>query len=207
MKKIWALILAAALMLSLAACGGNNEVDENSDESGTNTDTSVLEIGETITTDYFEFTLTGVNFLEESDGLWDYYNSWSWDKGEEVFILCNYSVNFIGKEEVSLAPVSRMTVSYGDGYTFEDYREFLLYSDGEDTVDLNGAISNFTNTYTQSGSSAGTNVIAFKPLTDETYTGYGYLKVPIEVMQNESEPLTINLSVSGGEGSYSYNIR
>ncbi len=100
-----------------------------------------------------------------------------------------------------------MKHSYGDGYTFEDYREFLLYSDGEDTVDLNGAISNFTNTYTQSGSSAGTNVIAFKPLTDETYTGYGYLKVPIEVMQNESEPLTINLSVSGGEGSYSYNIR
>ena len=54
MKKILPLILAAALMLSLAACGGNNEVDENSDESGTNTDTSVLEIGETITTDYFE---------------------------------------------------------------------------------------------------------------------------------------------------------
>ena len=206
MKKIGVLILAADLMLSLAACGGSN-IGENGNESGTGTEAPTLEIGETITTDYFEFALTDVDFLEESDGLWDYYNSWSWEKGEEAFILCTYSVRFVGKEEVSVAPVSRMTVSYGDGYTFEDFREFIVYADGEDTVERDGTVLNFTNTYTQSGSNMGTNVISFRPLAEEIYTGYGYLKVPAEVMQEESEPLTISISVSGGESSYSYRLR
>ena len=51
MKKILPLILAAALMLSLAACGGETENSDN------DADTQYYNIGDTVSTDIVDFTL------------------------------------------------------------------------------------------------------------------------------------------------------
>ena len=59
MKKTLAFILAATLMLSLAACGGENENSNNdADKSAENdVDTQYYNIGDTVSTDIVDFTL------------------------------------------------------------------------------------------------------------------------------------------------------
>ena len=62
MKKVLSLMLAAALMLSLAACGGTENTSSDSGEaaaSGSNSgdDTQYYNVGETVSTDIVDFTL------------------------------------------------------------------------------------------------------------------------------------------------------
>ena len=76
MKKILPLILAVALTLSLAACGGEiGDSPNTTTGNGENNQTSgVLKIGDTSTAGDWEFTLTGIEFsdavADENNGLY-----------------------------------------------------------------------------------------------------------------------------------------
>ena len=75
MKRLIALLLAAALALSLAACGSSennnsgssekNETGNNIDSSSSNQENQMLSIGDTFSNEDFEFTLTDVEFANE----------------------------------------------------------------------------------------------------------------------------------------------
>ena len=67
MKKILPLILAVALTLSLAACGGEiGDSPNTTTGNGENNQTSgVLKIGDTSTAGDWEFTLTGCCFANK----------------------------------------------------------------------------------------------------------------------------------------------
>ncbi|MEI3311649.1 MAG: hypothetical protein V8R78_07730 [Evtepia gabavorous] len=62
MKKLLALMLSAAFMISLAACGGKNNVAQNNDNDAAKSiendaDTQYYNIGDTVSTDIVDFTL------------------------------------------------------------------------------------------------------------------------------------------------------
>ena len=67
MKKLLALMLAAALALSLVACGGGGAEDNNTTPSGGEDSTpenEAFHLGDTVTTDDIELTLTGFEYGE-----------------------------------------------------------------------------------------------------------------------------------------------
>ena len=75
MKRWMALLLAAVLCFSLAACEGSknsdadsskkNETDNNIDSGSSNQENQILSIGDTFSNEDFEFTLTDVEFANE----------------------------------------------------------------------------------------------------------------------------------------------
>ena len=76
MKKRMALLLSAALMLSLTACGGGTEPKE-ADSSGSTSSTAsssatesangMLVVGEPYATGAFDITVTGFDFTEQAE--------------------------------------------------------------------------------------------------------------------------------------------
>ena len=71
MKKILALLLAAVMVLSMAACGNNANTDETQATEATETAASALEILETIWAKYGEdekFAIIGGNMESAVDG-------------------------------------------------------------------------------------------------------------------------------------------
>ena len=75
MKRWMALLLAAVLCFSLAACEGSknsdadsskkNETDNNIDSGSSNQENQILSIGDTFSNEDFELTLTDVEFANE----------------------------------------------------------------------------------------------------------------------------------------------
>lgn len=205
MKKLLALIVAAALSLSLVACGGGGGAGDNdtpstgngdttsadtpsggdskSDQNNTSTgDLPELQLNETITTEYFDFTLTDVTFVEATSLP---IGSYTLDD-DKVFLVCDYSLDYIGKENNPIGPIAKMQVLYGDGYTFDDYNEVIL------TLDSDGHIKEEELTLTNKGQRS---PVSFEPLSDNTYLGCGYLAVPVKVKDDTEGNLSIKISI------------
>ena len=71
MKKLFALLLALTMVLSLAACGNTNTTPDNTDNAAANVPASALEILEKIWADYSEdemFPVIGGNMESPVDG-------------------------------------------------------------------------------------------------------------------------------------------
>ena len=72
MKKRMALLLSAALMLSLTACGGGTESEEadgsgSTSSSATESTNGMLVVGEPYATGAFDITVTGFDFTEQAE--------------------------------------------------------------------------------------------------------------------------------------------
>ena len=198
MKRLLALLLAAILALSLVACGGDNNSStseengsEDSSNSSSNTETEykTIQLNETVTTENFDFTLTSVEFAEKSSEITTSYTVEIMDSDKEL-LRCDYTISYIGKESLSSSPVA-MTVLYGDGYTFRDGRQYILSPDGE-----------LEETYRYSNNSSTSMSVNFEPLTDDIYTGYGFMEIPETVKSSTEEPLSILILINGEELLY-----
>lgn len=198
MKRWLAFILAAAMTLSLTACGGENSAADNGEKaaadssnassdaqvSDTQTEDKTIQLNETVTTEKFEFTLTQAAFVGKSSEIAAGYTAEVSDSDKE-FLRCDYTLRYIGKNSLSSSPVA-MTVQYGDGYTFEDGRQYLLSPDGQ-----------LKETYRYSGNASTNLSVTFEPLTEDVYTGYGFVEVPSTVKDSEEEPLRVSVLISG----------
>lgn len=214
MKKLLALILAAALALSLVACGGGSGAgDTNTSSTGSGDTTSAdtpsggndtssnqteytsLQLNETVTTTdgNFEATLTSIDFVGTSDEIGDYTVEVL--DSDKVLLRCCFSLNFIGKESLNTSFILPMKVSYGDGYIFKERRTYI-----QDGDTLNRII------HVDSKGTTNSKFMNFEPLASDTYLGYTYLEVPKEVETNSDEKLSILISIGDGF-NYLYNIR
>lgn len=220
MKKILLLVLTAALMLSLASCGGGESSDTlNGDESNiTSGETSDatsggetdLKIGDTASAGDQDFTLTDVEFshamVDENNGLYylrpadDEYksaagNSFYTAESGNVFLFFTAELSYNGKETAELGSQSENSIGfeirYGDGYTFDTY-EFVI-------ADAQGA----------DGSNLYTYDSAFEPL-DSGRECRGYFEVPLEVQNSETDFLALAVTfmdIDGTETELVYDIR
>ncbi|MDR3766206.1 MAG: hypothetical protein Q3Y08_04110 [Butyricicoccus sp.] len=197
MRRWIAFILAAVMTLSFTACGGENSTSakgensaaDSSTSSGAQTEDKTIQLNETVTTDKFEFTLTNAEFVGKSSEIADNYVVEIMDSDKEL-LRCDYTLSYIGKESLSSSPVA-MTVQYGDGYTFEDGRQYLVSPDGE-----------MKETYRYYDNSSTNMSINFEPLTEDVYTGYGFVEVPETAKDSTEEKLCISILISGEEFLY-----
>lgn len=228
MKKLLALMLAAALALSLVACGGGGGTGDTNTPSGGNGDTTstdapsggedsalqgetstqpeMKELGETITTENFEFTLMqaifGTNLCPDTsspdylivDG--DYSTTVTGVDGKKytrayvadddrAYVSIAYTLNYIGKTSLTWTPA--ISVDYNDGYTFSG-----------------AAYSNSTVMYKEDEKWNTSTSIALEPLAPEREFRFVF-DVPREVMENTDAPVKINISLDGSQ--YTYSIR
>ena len=167
MKKAITLLLAAVMALSLTACGGNDgntttpsggdstptaatTQEETTTPSETPTiepEQQILKIGETVSTDVVEFTLTSVKLSQylisritttPSGSILavvneDYYlpsdsqttttaNSSTNASDGHTFVSFEYTVKFLGKQSTLFwYLVHMMEVDYDDGFVFSSY--------------------------------------------------------------------------------------
>lgn len=191
MKKKNVLFLCLVMILSflLVACGGNKT-----------SDSTELKVGEVATSDKIEFTLTKVDFVEVLDSKDEEYLlsvDYNTEKivAEEgkVLVPFSFTVKYIGKEEAGLTIGEGMSLTYGDGYTFDNCSV---------CINQGGA---WDKTYEKAGQSTRRGSANFQPLDPTVYECRGYFEVPLEVMENTSEPLKLEVPLSGE--TYSYVIR
>ena len=212
MKRVLPLILAAALALSLAACGGetSNSPDTTTDNGENNQTSGVLKIGDTGTAGDWEFTLTDTEFsdtvTDETNGLYylrpadDEYksetgNSFYTAESGDIFLFFTAELTYNGKESAEIGSQGEnyigFEIRYGDGYTFDAY-EFAI-------ADTQGA----------DGSNLYVYDSTFEPL-DTSRECRGYFEVPLEVQNNESDSLELVVTfidIEGTETELVYDIR
>ena len=193
MKKLTVLLLAGAMSFSLVACGGdtasNPEQDGGNSTSSSEAEYKTIQLNETVTTERFEFTLTNAEFAGKSAEITAGYTAEIMDSDKEL-LRCDYTIHYIGKESLNSSPVA-MTVLYGDGYTFQDGRQYIVSSDGE-----------MKETYRSTNNAATTSYVTFEPLTDTVYTGYGLMEVPETVKNETEEPLSVSIMIDGAKLLY-----
>lgn len=215
MKKMISFLLAGALVLSLAACGGSESSDTlNGDESNKTSDAmsgdkTDLKIGDTASAGDWDFTLIDVEFsdamTDENNGLYylrpadDEYksaagNSFYTAESGNVFLFFTAELSYNGKESAELGSQSENSIGfeirYGDGYIFDTY-EFVI-ADGQ------GADG--SNLYTYDN--------VFEPL-DSGRECRGYFEVPLEVQNSETD-LTLAVTfmdINGAKTELVYDIR
>ena len=193
MKKAITILLASALMLSMAACGGNTTPSENTTtppSSGNDTPTTQgettpnitpeatpeiqeIKIGEMLKTDVVEFTLNSFEFVEKFE-----INNTSYKpKDGNVCASISYSVKNIGKIKLStlLQFKNYFALVYGDGYSFKADIEpqFTLKNDGSWSSSI---------------------PMDLEPLSSEIEIR-SYISVPLEVSENISEPLILEVRI------------
>lgn len=248
MKKLLALMLTAALTLSLAACGGGGSGENNassapssSGEDSTSTEepseAQGLKIGDTCTGNIFEITLTDTEFgdklntdctsenfmlpSEDGEGV-----IWVPEDGN-IFLTFSFTYNFVGKEEYEdhFRSLGAPCVTYGEGYVFGDASRhgdtrFGVFAKETDdpswhilTHSLNITLhrmlgfeenskgSIIVDLTTEEGRIKGEPYVndTYQPLDKSTYECRGFISVPLEVYENENEPLSIKFSQFPGD--------
>lgn len=194
MKKIWALALAAAMALSLTACGGGSS--DTPSESA-----AALQLGDTGSAGDWSFTLTDVEFCDamadDNNGL--YYlrpadeeyksaagHSFYTAGSGNVYLFFTAELSYKGKETAEIGNQSENSISfelqYGDGYSF-DATEFAI-------ADSQGA----------DGSNLYTFDTAFEPLGAGRECR-GYFEVPLEVQDSEANPLALAVTFMDLDGN------
>lgn len=207
-------MLAAALALSLVACGGDSGAGDNNTPSGGGEDSTPptdaettppeehdienqIALNDTKTTENFEVTLTRVEF---ADSLTNIKNSEDYllpategstmtASSGKTFLMFEIELKFIGKEGGSMA-IGGNTISYGDGYTFSDYEAYVL-ENGTWELKFREESGNQTSYY-----------ITPEPLSDNIYTFRGYYELPIATRDNEDESLLMMVNIQGNHFNY-----
>ena len=206
MKKVLSLLLAFVMCLSLCACGGGNTDASVDDETTAPTTEAPVDkddvstekeysLGDTITTDIIEFSLTRVEFAdqlkyatfstgEQPDAEYmlpttepQSNKTFVADEGY-TFLSYSYSLKYTGKEEIEVETAMGISADYNNGYTFDVWSDAYMWSN---YVSIDGDTK-------------------LKPL-DPLGEGRGCMKVPEEVSTNSAAPLKINVSIPNGDGT------
>lgn len=227
MKKLLALMLATALALSLAACGGDSGAGDNNTPStgngdttstdtpsgggednstppandGTTNDAQTLSFGDTVTTEHFEFTPVFEGFANEVAN-WPDENYLTPD-GEF------YGDNpFKASEEKTLMWFSG-TVNYIGGATSNEAFTFnykIIYdNDYEFTWNRDGCQDAYTDDI-ESGEWERENgrFMEFEPLSSKTVRHIRfYIEVPKQIEENTDKGLSVvfNITIFDGNGN------
>lgn len=211
MKKLLALMLAAALALSLVACGGSGGTGDNSTPSTGNGDTAstdtpstgngdatssdtpseggedsqiVLHLNEAVEFDDFELKIIDVRLKGNGFSI-NYSTGGRSHSGSYVVVI--YSLKNIGKN--SRRPIQRLLqLNYADGYTFlcDEY-----VNGRHPDIYANGGVN---------------SAEELQVLSSEQY----YLEafsVPGEVLNNSDEPLFLTLASDDAASLFRFDIR
>lgn len=184
MKKKITVLLVMSFVVLLTACSGES----------TST-VQELSVGDTVTTDIIQFSLTRVEFADQLK-----YASFSTGvKPDEEYMLptdehqsnktfvaddgykmlsYSYSLKYTGKEEIEVETAMGITANYNDDYNFKVWTDAYMWSD---YISIDGTT-------------------LLRPL-DPQGEGRGCMKVPAEVADNTNAPLKITVSVPNGDGT------
>ncbi len=222
MKKLLALMLAAALALSLVACGGGGAGDNNTpntpstpggggdstsqvdtettppEEEPTN-DVQTLSFGEPITTELFEFTPTFEGFAEEL-GNWP----------DQNFMTPDGQISgnnpYKAGDEKTLMWFSGI-VNYLGGATTDAVFEYsfkVIYNN--DYVFEGDSFDTGYTTDLEAGKWEYGNSMTFEPLSSKTTRHVRFnIEVPELLETDTDKGLTVVFSIGANE--YTYNIR
>ena len=244
MKKLFVFLLTVAMSLFFAACNGGNDISSNTGNdttppvtnnqqgntsitnSGENSisqdETSpqieMLEVGETIFTENFEFTLTKVVFgtnLNDKNNSKDYLiidgdypttyrivqtgeiipKHYVADEGR-AYVVIEYALKYNGKTNNRWE--QKISVDYNDGYIFSNYPKTpgLAYSD---FLYRESKHRDSEDEYWM-----GARFLDFEPLAPEQEIR-SVFDVPAEVKNSTDAPLKIRVSLDGTD--YIYFIR
>lgn len=225
MKKTFAFFLAVVLSFSLAACSGDGTGDANAPSAGKDSaaggagELQGIKVGDTITNDNFEFTLTRVEFANELYTFLDHDNTKYDDhfmlplsdsetnpgglevkaRGDTIMLTFTFRYKFIGKSAFSdtFRRLGAPCVYYGDGYTFDGNSasassEYAIFVETDDSNRAGWYILSHSTWLDVQGA---THLLAidrdYNPLDDTTYTCRGYITLPLETYENTDEPLAI----------------
>ena len=207
MKRLLALILTAALALSLVACGGGTGYNDppttssgsNGDTTSTDTpsggeesenpgDTSTdednqLVVGETYSTSLFDITITGFDFSDKAENP----NGDNHLRPRDGYVTANlyYTIKYTGKAKASDTMFAPSALHYGDGYVF-DRTEYWFYVEALDGwLNISDGI---------------------QPLTPE-FPCKACFFVPEEVETEKGVPLSIDFSNHNPDEPFFYSPR
>lgn len=194
MKKIVLMVLICSFCLLLCACSANqptntdNTTEQQEVESTEETTKSnkkeieKISIGETITTDSFEFTLNKVELTYDAkpDNPPTYYSHYPADNGQ-VYIYVNASVKNLKKQGILCDEIYSVTANYNDGY---EYNGFNIVTD-------------------TSGNFTYANITSLDPLQT---LGVHYLIDCPEEVETSDNSLVLTIELNGGE-KFAYAVR
>lgn len=202
MKKIILTVLICALCLLLCACAVNqpantddntlsqqkteNQVEvESTEETTTKTNKKEIKkisIGETITTDSFEFTLNKVelSYDVKPDNPPTWYSHYQADNGQ-VYIYVNASVKNLKKQSINCDEIYSVKADYNGGYEYSGYN-IVTDTDGDFTY---------------------ANITSLTPL--QTLGVHCLIDCPEEV-ETSDNPLVLTIELNGGE-KFTYTVR
>lgn len=216
MKRFSALILTAALALSLAACGGGGDNTSGSGGAASSkTDgggAETLSLSQEMTVGDWTFKVNkvefgdartmddhGADYLLRADaeykascmaGSSRYFQS---AEAGKIFLFFEGTLGYEGKTTmVLLSSAIDFSVGYGDGYTFESY-EFAIAKEAGAFVDpLYGTFSQ--------------NDITFEPM-DAVRVCRGYFELPAQVIDDMDEQIQLNVKMMGKEFTYVFPVK
>ena len=202
MKKLLALILAAALALSLVACGGDSGAGDTNTPSGGNGDTtstdtptgsSEYSIGDTFSTDCIEASIVSYDILTEETlrnnpiTYGDYLHGSAVNTYSEIELKENkFSTDYLNSGEKAYFIIIYSAKNVG--------KEALLSTtSGNEVIGYGNITLDYDNGYKFEYSNS---VFSKKlePLTDG-YVAMTYTFVPMEVVNNTDKPLNAVISL------------
>ena len=182
-------IVVITMCLSLCACNDTSNTGSNDANSNEETSPAVekqttpsISIGETVTTDDFEFTLNKVklSYNVEPDNPPSYYSYYAAEDGQ-VYIYINASVKNLSKHDIQCDDIYSVTADYDNGYTYQGFN-IITDTDGDFTY---------------------ANINVINPL--QTLGVHCLVDCPEEIETSE-KPLFITVKFRDGS-EYLYNIR
>lgn len=194
MKKLLALMLAAALALSLVSCGGGNDTPNN----GGNTTPeepkdTLLKVGDTAQGQMFDVTVKSVEYIDSipngflldmwSPAVKQTYQDVTAEEGFTI-VKITYSFTYNGKDTGEF--YFGLTLDYDDGYTFNGLGEHAL------PAVTTGQKVGFEEKYVTGEK---THFSVSDPLTYKGDEGVKYIIVNDEVISNTDKPFVLKIDV------------
>lgn len=188
MKKILALILAAALALSLVACGGDGGAGDNNTPS---TPSDGLKVGDTAQGQMVDVTVKSVEYIDSipngflrdmwSPAVEQTYKDVTAEEGFTI-VKITYSFTYKGKDTGEF--YFGLTLDYDDGYTFSDFSGHAL------PVARTDGVVGFKEEYVTGEK---THFSITDPLTYEGDEAVKYIIVNDEVISNTDKPFVLKI--------------
>lgn len=220
MKRLIALLLAAALALSLAACGG--EAESENEEGLENDIEEYPMVGETISTDKAELTLNEfelTNYLYLGDDVEQYLTPLTEEEAKQlapeeefgvaedgkVFAYFSFTLKNIGKtplDNFSVYENGNAHSIYMADYFQIDYDGYLFGFDNGSDI---GVVYQFdSENYEWDFATLDLDVLS----PEETYRGY--LAISSQAVENTDSPILLNVQLPNEDGNIeilTYKIR
>ena len=228
MKKLLALMLAAALALSLVACGGNSGAEDNNKPSGGNGDTTSTDTpsggGEDSTppTDAETTPPEEEHDIENQIALNDTKTTENFEVTLTRVEFADSLTNIKNSEDYLLPATEGSTMTASSGKTFLIFEMELKFIGKEGgAMAIGGNTVSYGDGYTFSDYEAyvlenGTWELKFReesgnqtsyyitpePLSDTIYTFRGYYELPIATRDNKDESLLMMVNIQGNHFNY-----